>query len=298
MYGPIRLCYADHHAPVKPIPRTTSTHGQGVAEPARRAQHTRTTAMKGLIKTFVPEKKYGFIKGDDGKDYYFHQDSFGDQNHKDRICDDSHVEFEPAATPKGYRAQNCSLLIPSDVTTYVVPDDLLMSESATIRGWEVIEWGEWTVCGTSRDSPDAAKRQLIGMARCLGANALIGITYSKSIGSEAGTGQGTHHYTIHHFTARIMTVAKKSAKGVYDLDDLRGLNSRAAAEKQRFARLIRRRNVTWAVILTLSVLFLTALRDNDGLGFGLLVVGIVALYRYFSDRATDYGDWLKDAQCV
>ena len=29
--------------------------------------------MKGTITTYLPEKLYGFIKGDDGKDYFFHE---------------------------------------------------------------------------------------------------------------------------------------------------------------------------------------------------------------------------------
>jgi cold shock CspA family protein len=31
--------------------------------------------MTGTIKNFLPQKQFGFILGDDGKDYFFHQSS-------------------------------------------------------------------------------------------------------------------------------------------------------------------------------------------------------------------------------
>jgi cold shock CspA family protein len=86
--------------------------------------------MKGVIRTFVPENQLGFIKGDDGKDYFFHRRSFKAQRDKDNICDDALVDFEPVPTPKGYRAQNCSLIDSSDVTTYIVPDEFLTSKES------------------------------------------------------------------------------------------------------------------------------------------------------------------------
>jgi cold shock CspA family protein len=254
--------------------------------------------MQGLIKTFVPDKRYGFIRGDDGKDYYFHADSFRDSGQKTGICDDAFVEFEPTATPKGYRAQKCLLLNPADVATYAVPDEFLTSRSAAIRGWEVIEWGEWIVHGSSSDSPDEARRKLVGRARSLGANSLIGVEYYKTTDWEPGTGQGIHRFTVHNFRARIMTVARRSATGDYRQEDLFGLNVRAADEKRRFAGLIRRRNVAWTVILVLSLLVLYACRDTEGLGFAILMVGVVVLYRAAGDIAKDYGHWLDRATCI
>ena len=59
--------------------------------------------MKGFIKSCLDEKKYGFIKGDDKKDYFFLYSSV-EATFRDKICDYTSVEFEPNATPKGYSA--------------------------------------------------------------------------------------------------------------------------------------------------------------------------------------------------
>jgi len=61
--------------------------------------------MQGVVKTFLPEKKYGFIRGDDGKDYFFHTKSFVSAKDVKNICEASRVKFDQAATPKGYQAK-------------------------------------------------------------------------------------------------------------------------------------------------------------------------------------------------
>lgn len=209
--------------------------------------------MKGVIKTFVPEKKFGFIKGDDGKDYFFHQASFKEQQHRKNISDNASVEFDPVPTPKGYRAECCSLVDSSNVTTYVVPDRFLTSRGGNIKGWEIIEIGNWIIHGASRESPGAAKRDLIGSAMRVRANALIYTEYYKTTGSEPGTGSGIHNYTIHNFRARIVTVAKKDSRGDLRVDDLLGLNQRAEAEKRRLVEMTakskRKRNAALAIIV-------------------------------------------------
>lgn len=248
--------------------------------------------MKGVIKTYVPEKKYGFIKGDDGKDYFFHLDSFKDRCHKDKICDDVLVEFEPTPTPKGYRAQECSLLNLSDVTTYVVPDEFLTSKAMTIKGWEIIEMGDWIVHGSSRASPDVARKDLIDSAMRVRANALVDTTYYKTTGSEPGTGRGTHHYTVHNFRARIVIVARRSPKGAFNAEDLCGLNQRAEAEKQRLVELNnrskRKRNLVWAVIAGLSAILLAI-----GGGDMFMVIFIALLVGLVFGQSTDHDDWLQ-----
>jgi cold shock CspA family protein len=43
--------------------------------------------MKGTIKTYLPEKQYGFIKGDDGKDYFFHESEFRVKSNIGKLCE-------------------------------------------------------------------------------------------------------------------------------------------------------------------------------------------------------------------
>lgn len=248
--------------------------------------------MNGVIKTYVAEKKYGFIKGDDGKDYFFHLNAFKDIGQQDRICDDVVVEFEPIPTPKGYKAQNCSLLDSSDITTFVVPDEFLTSKSMAINGWEVIEMGDWIVHGSSRASPDKAKEDLIDSAMRLRANALVETTYYRTTGTEAGTGRGIHYYTIHNFRARVVVVAKRSAKGKFTIDELRGLNQRAESEKQWLLELNnrskRKRHILWAVIISVSAI-LFAIGDGVALFIFIFIASLVVLA---FGQSTDHDYWL------
>jgi cold shock CspA family protein len=74
--------------------------------------------MKGTIKTYLPEKKYGFILGDDGKNYFFHASEFYSAALEKNISENAFVEFEQHATPKGYSAKKCSLINQDEVQKY------------------------------------------------------------------------------------------------------------------------------------------------------------------------------------
>ena len=246
--------------------------------------------MKGNIKTYLPEKKYGFIKGDDGKDYFFHENEFPDQNDVNNLCEEAFVSFDQQATPKGYKAKNCSLVNPAEVHTYVLPDEFITSRSGRPRGWDIIEYGNWVVHGTSRNSPDAAKRDVINNAMRIGANALINLGYYKTTGSERGTGHGKHHYTIHNFHGRAVTLAKKNSKGNFSAEELLGLNQRAEAVKKKRLEQTkaskRKRNIVCLIILLFAIF---VARSVPIFIIGLVIIGLI------SGRSVDYDHWLERA---
>lgn len=245
--------------------------------------------MKGTIKTYLPEKKYGFIKGDDGKDYFFHENEFIKKNQISRLCEEVYVNFDQQATPKGYKATNCTLINPSEVSTYVIPDEFIASRLNGVRGWEVVEHGQWIVHGTSRNSPDEAKRNVINNARRISANALINLEYYKTTGSEAGTGRGTHHFTIHNFRGRAVILAKRNSKGNYRVNELSGLNHRAEILKEKLVDQSitsnNKKKIVWltAICLSLFVLFI-----EPKICYIPLIIG-------FFGRSTDYDSWLERA---
>jgi len=79
--------------------------------------------MQGTITSYLPEKRYGFIKGKDGKDYFFHDSSFKNDAQIALLAEEAMVTFEQQATPKGYKATHCSLLHPTEAPGYITPDD-------------------------------------------------------------------------------------------------------------------------------------------------------------------------------
>ena len=61
--------------------------------------------MTGKIKTLRPDKGFGFIRDDGGKEYFFHQSAIYGEGINDLREGDS-VEFEVGDGPKGPRAEN------------------------------------------------------------------------------------------------------------------------------------------------------------------------------------------------
>jgi cold shock protein len=60
----------------------------------------------GTIKKIVSDRGFGFITGEDGKDYFFHRDGLTPPLNFDRLMGGEKVEFDIEPSPKGARARN------------------------------------------------------------------------------------------------------------------------------------------------------------------------------------------------
>ena len=58
----------------------------------------------GSIKKIVSDRGFGFITGEDGKDYFFHRDGLTASLDFDRIVVGEPVEFDLEASQRGPRA--------------------------------------------------------------------------------------------------------------------------------------------------------------------------------------------------
>lgn len=61
--------------------------------------------MKGTVKKFFKDKGFGFIHGEDGKDYFFHYSAIQMDNYKTAEVGEN-VEFESAESDRGLRANS------------------------------------------------------------------------------------------------------------------------------------------------------------------------------------------------
>jgi CspA family cold shock protein len=61
--------------------------------------------VTGTIRTLRVDKGFGFIKGDNGQEYFFHQSAIYGEGIADLREGDS-VEFDIGQGPKGPRAEN------------------------------------------------------------------------------------------------------------------------------------------------------------------------------------------------
>ncbi len=91
--------------------------------------------------------------------------------------------------------------------TYTLPYNIITSKTDHVRGWNILQRSEWKVHGSSRDSPDGAKKDAIEKAKRIGTGALIDFQYYKTTKNE-----GNYHYTMHHFSGRAVTVSKNVEK--------------------------------------------------------------------------------------
>lgn len=71
--------------------------------------------MKGVVKTIVADKGYGFIKTVGGTEYFFHKSDFN--GHWTDLVEDANkqveVEFDVTNSPKGPRAANVRRISPT-----------------------------------------------------------------------------------------------------------------------------------------------------------------------------------------
>jgi CspA family cold shock protein len=60
----------------------------------------------GTIKKVVADRGFGFITGEDGKDYFFHRNALADSLPFEAITGGERVEFTHQASDRGPRAIN------------------------------------------------------------------------------------------------------------------------------------------------------------------------------------------------
>jgi len=94
---------ADRYSTGRP---RTRTRGRGRG---RRAATIRTVPsgpkVKGKIKKLVRDRGFGFVRGDDGKEVFFHRSGLGAQDY-DSLSEGDVVEYVVQEGPRGARAEN------------------------------------------------------------------------------------------------------------------------------------------------------------------------------------------------
>jgi CspA family cold shock protein len=63
--------------------------------------------QNGTVKFFNKSKKYGFVKGDDGEDYFFHESGLSEGIY---VQDNDKVEFKVVDGDRGKKAVEISII--------------------------------------------------------------------------------------------------------------------------------------------------------------------------------------------
>src|SRR6266516_2939316 len=71
---------------------------------AREDARTTSPMATGTMKKIISDRGFGFITGEDGKDYFFHRDGLDRSLEFDRLVGGEKVNFEIESSPRGPRA--------------------------------------------------------------------------------------------------------------------------------------------------------------------------------------------------
>ena len=252
--------------------------------------------MTGTIKSFLFDKGYGFIDGDNGKSYFFHV-SFCEANLSHKLIEGVCVSFSERATPRGYSAENVVLMNIEQIIYYEIPKNVYFSKNDNVQGWETIEATNWYVRAEARNSPDEAKNIMLARAERLGANAIVNARYFKTTGSE-----GNYQFSIHHYEGRLATIAKKTQNGRFKKEELIGLEEKVILCKERFREQNRnqksvsdrkKRRTAFILFLLASSATIISYFLESKLGFGIsAILFIMGVYTYLHDDVENQGEWL------
>ena len=88
--------------------RFASARGRGGRRPARRSATPQVATgpkARGRIKKMVRERGFGFIRGEDGKEVFFHRSGLNASDY-DSLNEGDLVEYQIQEGPRGARAEN------------------------------------------------------------------------------------------------------------------------------------------------------------------------------------------------
>jgi cold shock CspA family protein len=144
--------------------------------------------MEGQIVSYVPSKKYGFIKDETGNSYFFHIYDLKNKNNINSLIRGAAVKFEPIPTPKGLKAIQV-------VVEGVYPSDVLISKQFFFDTRPYAKRGEVHLKNSfeTREYDDIAtgKKHIKEMAISMGYNAIINYKLRRVVKQD-----GNYKYSV------------------------------------------------------------------------------------------------------
>lgn len=157
--------------------------------------------ITGVVRSFMAEKGFGFIQGEDGRDYFVHVKSV-EGGH---LVDGQAVEFEGQPSPKGYRALKVTPgeLPPAPGLAYESPRRFIWTQDPAARGFDTIftlgsGWAE-------SNNPNEARAMLERASAAVGGNAVLNVRLEKYSQQQ---GCSNYYMTMHRFTGHYANVQK------------------------------------------------------------------------------------------
>lgn len=156
--------------------------------------------MEGIVRSFVPEKRFGFIDGKDGSSYFVH---INDVINSNSLVQGQSVNFDPIPTPKGLSAKKVEAGQAPEAV-YVNPHKFIMTKSDHVKGCKTVSVVVKNLWGESND-PNKARELLKSVAQKRGANAIVCMNLSKYSKND---GCSNYKYTMHRYYGHAVVVKR------------------------------------------------------------------------------------------
>lgn len=178
--------------------------------------------MDGYIVSYVKEKKYGFVKGNDGESYFLHCSALKNKDDEKLLIKGATVSFEQQPTPKGLSAIKV-IVIPSLKAMKLTP--FFMTRNGNPK------YGEIVVADSTQTkfykNPEEAKYNLKLLTGAVGGNAILNLSVEKKTFTD-----GNYQYTMHSYFGKIALVFDEVA--VSSIEEQDALNNEYADCIRRF----------------------------------------------------------------
>jgi cold shock CspA family protein len=259
-------------------------------------------STSGFVKSFLPAKGFGFISGEDGRNYFFHGRDVAGGIDGVRIFDGMPVSFEAGVTPKGYRAYKVQFSSVAEGNLYEVPREFLVSKSSEKEGWEILQVCDWVVTASDRGDPAEVRQRANRLASQIGANGAIYSTYRRDKGQE-----GNYEFTVHVITIRPVVFARKSSLGGKSVKDFPDINQACRVYKEKclidFNGKLLAMNKYWkkSKIRSIFIVVISMLFWFFGSNLGLLasmaavIASLIILVNAWPSTLQIQGEWLWKA---
>lgn len=143
--------------------------------------------MKGKVVSYIADKKYGFITGDDGESYFLHVSSLLNKSCELKLVKGGLVDFEPTPTPKGNAAKKVRIIDTYQKKKLV---DFFISKQPSPK-YGILEQHH-SLCTPYYKDPNEAREHLKLLAMTVGCNAILNFDTKRETFED-----GNYKYTMH-----------------------------------------------------------------------------------------------------
>jgi len=213
--------------------------------------------MKGKVTRYLKEKSFGFIKGEDGNDYFFHKNSFNPKLENKDIFSGLPVSFDPNLNKKGFNAKDCKIVgdFKSNQEKYKFPSEVLHSKTDRVKGYQVLSMPDYEISVTRR-SNDEAFNEIKQLCKKLGGNAILSLKHERQKRSKPGRGNGTYYYNVNVLTAVPALVGRREQFGSDLGNKVNLLESSCEKEVNKLTEETKSRDVLRLIFVLISLLLI------------------------------------------